>query len=355
MKEIKILGAGISGLAAAITLADAGYSVNVFERFDTCGKRFGGDLQGIENWSSNTDAIEELKSIGIDTDFHYKRFDKISLTNGDRIVKAGLSKPLFYVVKRGPMKGSLDYSLMQQALKKGVKIIFNSKATEKDVNIVATGPSHKGNIPGIVKGIVFDTKMKNTAVALLNTKAAYLGYAYLLVVDGYGCICTVATTSKSESINNAWDNTFSTFKKMFNLDIANPRNVSGIGCFNIETRFRGDGVLNVGEAAGIQDFLWGFGIRSAIISGYCAAKSISTGENYEKLVKQRLGKYMYSSIVNRFVWEKLGLENVYRILERLAKAGYAYGLIKRLYNYPLYQRALFPVAKIMLNKDYPKL
>lgn len=51
MKSIKILGAGISGLTAAINLAKAGYKVDVFEKNKDVGVRFGGDLQGLENWS----------------------------------------------------------------------------------------------------------------------------------------------------------------------------------------------------------------------------------------------------------------------------------------------------------------
>jgi phytoene dehydrogenase-like protein len=45
MKKIKILGAGLSGLSAAINLAKAGYSVDIFDSNSDSGARFHGDLQ----------------------------------------------------------------------------------------------------------------------------------------------------------------------------------------------------------------------------------------------------------------------------------------------------------------------
>lgn len=52
MKRIVIAGAGPSGLTAAINLAKAGFSVNVYEKEKDVGKRFHGDFQGIENWTT---------------------------------------------------------------------------------------------------------------------------------------------------------------------------------------------------------------------------------------------------------------------------------------------------------------
>ena len=48
MKNIKIIGGGLSGLSAAINLVKAGYNVDVFEKRDECGRRFNGDLEGLE-------------------------------------------------------------------------------------------------------------------------------------------------------------------------------------------------------------------------------------------------------------------------------------------------------------------
>ena len=76
-KPVRILGAGPSGLAAAITLARAGRAVELYERRSDCGMRFGGDLQGLENWSHETDTLDEFRACGIDIDFHCAPFDAV--------------------------------------------------------------------------------------------------------------------------------------------------------------------------------------------------------------------------------------------------------------------------------------
>ena len=51
-EPVHILGAGLSGLAAATYLAKAGREVHVYEIRSDSGARFDGDFQGIENWTS---------------------------------------------------------------------------------------------------------------------------------------------------------------------------------------------------------------------------------------------------------------------------------------------------------------
>lgn len=81
MKSIKILGAGISGLTAAINLAKAGYKVDVYERNKDIGMRFGGDLQGLENWSEKEDALDSLKRMNIKINFDCDPFAKTYLSH----------------------------------------------------------------------------------------------------------------------------------------------------------------------------------------------------------------------------------------------------------------------------------
>ena len=69
MDIITIAGAGPAGLAAAITLARAGRRVVVHEARNEVGARFGGDLQGLENWTSRDDVLEDLRQLGITTGF----------------------------------------------------------------------------------------------------------------------------------------------------------------------------------------------------------------------------------------------------------------------------------------------
>lgn len=71
MKEVKILGAGPAGLTAAINLAKEGYQVTIFEKEKECGMRFNGDFQGIENWSSQVDVLDDLNLMNIKTNFYF--------------------------------------------------------------------------------------------------------------------------------------------------------------------------------------------------------------------------------------------------------------------------------------------
>lgn len=185
---IKILGAGISGLTAAINFAKAGYNVEIFELREDCGTRFNGDLQGLENWTTKKDVLKDLKSMNLNINFKFKPFKSIIVTDGTSNVKFSFKRPLFYLVKRGKMYESIDQGLKRQAQELGVKIYFNSKMKEKNVHIIANGPK---KALAIAKGISFDTEMEDMALALIGDKFAYKGYSYLLVCNGYGNMCSV--------------------------------------------------------------------------------------------------------------------------------------------------------------------
>lgn len=60
MKGIRILGAGLSGLTAAINIAKEGYQVDIFEKNEGMGMRFHGGILGLENWSEKKDILEEF-------------------------------------------------------------------------------------------------------------------------------------------------------------------------------------------------------------------------------------------------------------------------------------------------------
>src|SRR2546430_1847627 len=65
MVEIPVAGAGPAGLAAALTLARAGARPVVYERRQEVGARHHGDFQGLENYSTRGDVLDELAAIGI--------------------------------------------------------------------------------------------------------------------------------------------------------------------------------------------------------------------------------------------------------------------------------------------------
>ena len=59
-RVVHIVGAGPAGIAAALTVAQAGSQAIIHEQRPDVGSRFHGDLQAVENWTTNADALEEL-------------------------------------------------------------------------------------------------------------------------------------------------------------------------------------------------------------------------------------------------------------------------------------------------------
>ena len=64
--------------------------------------------------------------------------------------------------------------------------------------------------------------------------------------------------------------------------------------------------LKVGEAAGFQDYMLGFGMKFAITSSLLAAQAIAHGENYDMLWKKELLPKLELSLCNRFIYESAG-------------------------------------------------
>lgn len=351
MNNIKILGAGLSGLTAAINLAKKGYKVSIYEKNKDVGMRFHGDLQGLENWSEKKDILEELKEMNVEINFDCDPFFKTIFANGSRDKEISSKKPLFYLVKRGSSFKTFDYGLKEQALKLGVNIYFEKTLSPDEADIVATGSVFE-EVPGIVKGIIFKTNTKDVAIMACNNELAFKGYSYLLITKGYGCMCTVVF-GELDKVTECFEKTKEFFVKKFNLDIQSPKSVSGVGSFSLENTFKKGNVLYVGEAAGLQDFLWGFGMRYAVTSGYLAAQSIIDNEDYEEKAKKCFRNKLKASVVNRYLWEKVASRKNYSFMINHAEL-----VKKKLYsinNYSLLRRMIYPVALSYLKKKYPKL
>jgi flavin-dependent dehydrogenase len=351
MKSINILGAGLSGLTAAINFSKQGYDVNVFEKRSDCGKRFLGDLEGLENWSSKINVLEELNKMNIKNNFDYTPFKKISVSNGKEKIDVNLKKTMFYLVKRGPVENSLDLSLKNQALDLGANIHFKCKKTEKNMDIISTGPAVKKYV-GVVKGIRFETESDDIALLLLNNEASANGaYSYLLVSNGYGCICSVNIYVSVKEANKYFKKTYEIITKLVDIDIKNQKNVGGIGCFLLNPILKKNDKLYTGEAAGLQDVLWGFGMRYAMISGYLAALSIIENKNYKRLIKKEIGDRLKTSIVNRYLTDKY-YHYVHNYIFNIVRnnPGNWMDMLYKRFNPTLYSRVLYPYAKIKVTQ-----
>jgi flavin-dependent dehydrogenase len=346
-EPIDIVGAGPSGLTAAIVLARHGYPVRVFEMAADVGHRLNGDFQGLENWSTEQDIADQLVACGLEINFLCEPY------YGGTICAPGISpaeilsdRPIFYLVKRGAFPDSLDIGLKEQALAAGVEIIFNRRC---DFNggkgIVGTGPR---GVDILAAGMTFATSMADRAMVVFDDAIAPKGYAYLLVHRGSGTLATVMYRDFNRE-KECFAGTERLFRDMLDVEIRDPHRFTSYGNFFIRSSQVRENSLYVGESAGFQDGLWGFGLRYAVLSGYLAARSIITGDDYDNLWKARLGPMLETSMVNRFLLEKWGHAG-YRYLTRKLGQGNPCDYLRRHYNRSFCKGLLLPLAKAGLSR-----
>lgn len=353
MERVQILGAGPAGLSAAINLAKAGYDVHVFEKNEDVGGRFHGDFQGLENWSDDEDVISCFKNMNMNINFECTPFSKLSISNERKMWDFNCNRPAFYLIKRGTMEESLDQGLKTQALDSGVKINFNETISENEADIIATGPI-KNEIYAAAKGITFETSHENLAIGLVNNNAAFNGYSYLLIANGHGCISTVSFGNLN-NMNSCFEQTKRIFSDKFDLDLKKVHNMGGIGCFSNKNIFKCGNNLYVGEAAGIQDFFWGFGIKSAVTSGYLAARSMIHGEDYEKSAESFFRGKLKASLVNRYFWERFGFLDYSFIVNRIHGSKDPLKFLNYFYNSNIIEKLVYPVALGYMRRKYNNL
>jgi flavin-dependent dehydrogenase len=339
---VNIIGAGPAGLVAAIVLRKHRYSVRVYEMSPDVGHRLNGDFQGLENWSSERDITELLKDIGLEINFLCAPYYGGTVYAPEmEPAEIRSDRPIFYLVKRGVMPGTLDMGLKEQALSLGAEILFNNRLDKFDGEaIVGTGP--KG-ADAVAVGITFDTAMEDKAVVVLDDNIAPKGYAYLLVNQGYGTMVTVLYREYRRG-NECFEEMMHFFRANMELDINNERKFGCYGNFFLRDTQIHHKKLYIGESAGFQDCLWGFGMRYAILSGYLAAKSLMDGSDYDMLWKKELRPMLETSLVNRYLFEKFG-HTGYRYLTRKFAEGNPCGFLLRHYNPSPLKRLPLPLAK----------
>ncbi|NOY52135.1 MAG: NAD(P)/FAD-dependent oxidoreductase [Deltaproteobacteria bacterium] len=341
-KTITIIGAGPSGLCAAINLAKAGYGVTVYERNPDVGVRFHGDFQGIENWSSTTDFMTQLEEMSIRPDFlchPYSTGRFYRKGNHGGVVKA--DRPLFYLTLRGKEENSLDCSLRRQAEEAGIEIHFNRPGRSSEGEIVATGPT-RPNV--LASGVTFRTDSPDAVMAILNDEIAPGGYAYLLVRKERGTLASVYYRDFRKGADFL-DGSIRYFQKQFPFAMEEARHFTGYGSFTPAVTAVHRGRLYVGEAAGFQDFLFGFGIRYALTSGYLAARSIIEEIDYDTLWQETLGKRLATSLSNRYLYQTFG-SLAHRLIIRQTTRGNPWRFMHRFYNSSLSRKlAARPAAR----------
>lgn len=350
-KLIKIGGAGISGLASAIVLAKAGYDVEVFERNEEVGKRFNGDFQGLMNWGFRQDALFFMKEIGIGVDFWNKPLKRLDCFGPDDYFKKfDINKPYVYLVKRGSEENCLDSFLKNRAVEEGVDIKFNTSVNPYEVDIIATGPNFDNVTDGMVLGYTFKSDSKDIYAMAFNDKLAYNGYSYFFIVNGYGTVAT-CVFGNYEKLSEYLKKSKNFFQDKYSFKMKGVEKFSGTGNFFLSDFGKNTKMgLHVGEAGGFQDFLFGFGMRYAMITGNLAARSIIENKKYTDLWRKELNDFLKTSVSNRF-WFSLLRGFSYRMfIKGLSKKEEPLSFFDSIYKPNLLSKVTYPFAKLYFNK-----
>ena len=332
--EVHVLGAGLSGLAAATILARSGKEVHVHEIRKDSGARFDGDFQGIENWTSEVDFFDELAEWGFDAnEFKSDAFGIIDLIHPDDVITHPETEGVaFRVVERGTSSHTIDQGFKRMALEAGVNIHYSTRKAPEECDIVAAGPKESS---AVAYGEIFETSHRNIVAFQLNDKLAPGAYSYLIIIDGIGLICT-CLWRKQRNSGRYLDETIAWYEENYDLNRKPLKRVGGKGDF--------------GGGPPMQDFMWGFGMRYAITSGVLSAKAILGEFDYEKEVRKRLVPLVRASAINRFLMNRVGDRGFKIVANRWMrdqkKKGDGLSFMRWLYKPGLIRRALWPVVKI---------
>ena len=351
--EVHVLGAGLSGLAAAIILARSGKDVHVHEIREDSGARFDGDFQGIENWTSDSDFFDEMDEWGLDhNEFKSDSFDVIDLIHpDDEITNPRTDGVAFRVVERGTADHTIDQGFKRMALAAGVNIHYKTKKAAEQCDIVAAGPKESS---AVAFGEIFETDHRNIVAFQLNDKLAPGAYSYMIIIDGVGLICT-CLWRKQRGSGRFLNETISWYEQNYVLNRRPIKRVGGKGDFGLPRKYVHEGRFYVGEAGGLQVFMWGFGMRYAITSGVLAAKALLGECDYEREVRKRLVPLVEASAINRFLMNRVGNRGFKMVanywMRDQRRCGDGLRFMSWLYKPGIIRRGLWPfVRQGMLRK-----
>ncbi|MEC8874766.1 MAG: NAD(P)-binding protein, partial [Candidatus Thermoplasmatota archaeon] len=347
-RPIHILGAGLSGLAAATILARAGRDVHVHEIREDSGARFDGDFQGIENWTSGVDFFDEMRDWGLNpSEFKSDVFDVIDLVHPDDVVTQPRTDGVaFRIVQRGTEEHTIDQGLKRMAIDAGAQIHYSSRREPEDCHIVAAGPRESS---AVAFGEIFHTDHPNHVTFQLNDKLAPGAYSYLIIIDGIGLICTCLWRQQRKS-SRYLNETIAWYEQHYDLNRRSIKRVGGKGDFGLPTRYVHEGRYYVGEAGGLQDFMWGFGMRYAITSGVLAAKAVLRESDYEAEVRRRLLPLVRASAINRFLMNRVGNRG-FKMVARYwmrdqRRKGDGLAFMRWLYKPGLGRKIIWPIVRL---------
>jgi len=343
MKEtIKIAGAGISGLTAAINLVKNGYDVIVYEKDKSYKTR--DNVCAVRNYDLKKDALEEFKNHGV-TLKPQSEVSKVIKFSPNQSIEEHSKKTIFYIFERGPRENSIENQLYRQAKDLGVEIFMGEPVNEKNVDIVATG-GRRMDI--FAYGHVYREldAPQNTAYIIYDDLYAPKGYIYILTANGRTVIVSV---SFDKNRFRYLPVNFSIFLRKNKLvrNLTRKREplnkISGFGNYDIVNNAKVDGRYYVGERGFFMDASKGFGIRYAIITGYLASESIVNNLDYNRLWKHVLKEEIERNFKRRILLNKFTNKDYDLMLKKIGSRVDIEGYLKETRKLKKHLDLFFPL------------
>ncbi|HJL64916.1 MAG TPA: hypothetical protein QGF70_04950, partial [Candidatus Thalassarchaeaceae archaeon] len=289
-----------------------------------------------------------MREWGLNPDqFKSNDFDIIDLVHpDDEITNPKTDGIAFRVVERGTDEHCIDQGFKRMAQDAGATIHYETRKSPDECDIIAAGPKDSS---AIAFGEIFHTDHPNHVTFQLNDKLAPGAYSYLIIIDGIGLICTCLWRQQKKSARYL-NETIAWYEEHYELNRIPIKRVGGKGDFSIPDKYIHDGRYYVGEAGGLQDFMWGFGMRYAITSGVMAAHSITRNEDYEKQIRRRLVPLVRVSAINRFLLNRVGNRGFKMVanywMKDQERKGDGLEFMKWIYQPGILRRSLWPIVKL---------
>lgn len=313
--NVAIMGAGLSGLACAITLEKYGISPTIFEKRSQVGDRFvnGEALLPLFNRPINDDYAYLAENHGI----FLQPLANISQINLYSEARQGvISGHLGFINSRGREDESFEYQLFRQVK---AKISFNSEYTYEQLLqdfthvIMATGDAEYAvkvenfqvDLTCTLKGATVEGKFDRHHIGIwLDNNLAPQGYGFLLPYSEKEAVITIGypdyPENRSLNLASLWDRFYTTVCKDFdqNLKITDQFEVNRY-IMGLCKHPRLANTFFTGNCFGAMMPAFGFGQLSSILTGIYVAHDLCGKGNYEELVKPLTKSYHNSLLIRR--------------------------------------------------------
>jgi len=315
--KIAIMGAGLSGLACALTLEKNGLTPTILDNRRCVGDRFvnGEILLPMLEESFSDPLIQLSEAYGI---YLQPTNNITALTLHSENKTAQLTGQLGFINLRGRVENSFESQLARQ-LK--TKILFNSPYDYTDILkefthiVLAVGDFRyteeiqrvKSSLAVTLKGAIVAGNFNQREVAAwLDNTIAPKGYCYLIPLSGQEANITLAYPEYPEaqglSQNKLWDKFFERACKdtQQNLRITDQFEIHHYR-MGISAIPRIGNTFFVGNCLGTMMPALGFGQLPSMLSGIYAAQDLLGQSSYQETAKSIYQSYNHSLTLRKFL------------------------------------------------------